>query len=43
VNNDDTNMTACSGGVGWREIQEQQAWDEYLAWCRAQEGAGRGD
>ena len=24
-------------GPGWREIQEQQGWDNFLAWCREQE------
>ena len=22
---------------GWKELQEEQAWDDFLAWCRAQE------
>ena len=22
---------------GWKEIKENQAWDDFLAWCRAQE------
>ena len=27
------------GGAGWREIQEQQAWDDFLAWCHEQENS----
>ena len=23
-----------SSNPGWREIQEQQAWEDFLAWCR---------
>ena len=35
-----TTMTEClSSGVGWREIQEQQGWDDFLAWCREQENS----
>ena len=26
-------------GALWREIQEQQAWDDFLAWCREQENS----
>jgi hypothetical protein len=26
-------------GPGWREIQEQQGWDDFLAWCREQENS----
>ena len=36
-------MTSTSGdyvnGAGWREIQEQQGWDDFLAWCREQENS----
>lgn len=32
-----------SSGTGWREIQEQQGWEDFLAWCREQESAGRGE
>ena len=37
-NQKDTTMTEClSGGTGWTEIQEEKAWDDFLAWCREQE------
>lgn len=26
-------------GPSWREIQEQQGWDDFLAWCREQENS----
>jgi hypothetical protein len=40
VENEDTEMIGCSGwGAGWREIQEQNAWDDYLAWCHKQENS----
>ena len=33
-----TTVTKClSGGPEWRAIQEQQGWDDFLAWCREQE------
>ena len=30
---------ATDTGPGWREIQEQQGWDDFLAWCREQENS----
>ncbi len=34
----ETLSTACvTLGPGWSEIREQQAWDDFLAWCRDQE------
>jgi hypothetical protein len=24
-------------GPNWSELREQQGWDDFLAWCRAQE------
>ena len=39
----ETTMTSTSGdyadGAGWREIQEQKGWDDFLAWCREQENS----
>ena len=40
----DTTMNSTASGArtdspGWREIQEQAAWDDYIAWCRAQENS----
>ena len=40
----DTTMTSAGSGnytygPGWREIQEQQGWDDFLAWCREQENS----
>ena len=40
----DTTVNSATSGAhtdtpGWREIQEQQAWDDYLAWCRKQENS----
>ena len=39
----DTQTSMMSGevvdGPTWREIQEEQAWDDYLAWCRRQENS----
>ena len=40
----DTTMTSTTSGdyangAGWREIQEQQGWDDFLAWCREQENS----
>jgi hypothetical protein len=26
-------------GPEWRQIQENQAWDDFLAWCREQENS----
>ena len=34
----DTTVIEClSAGPEWRAIQEQQGWDDFLAWCREQE------
>tara|TARA_Y100000310_G_scaffold194590_1_gene194571 strand:+ start:393 stop:566 length:174 start_codon:yes stop_codon:yes gene_type:complete len=36
--NDKTNKsTTDSKEPGWTEFREQQCWDDFLAWCRAQE------
>ena len=33
-----TTVTKClSGDSEYRAIQEQQGWDDFLAWCRKQE------
>ena len=26
-------------GPGWRQIQEEQAWEDFLAWCQEQENS----
>ena len=28
-----------SSGAEWRQIQEQQGWEDFLAWCREQENS----
>ena len=32
-----TTTEQLSASCGWREIQEQQGWDDFLHWCREQE------
>ena len=33
-----TSLSTTDGqGPGWRELQEQQGWDDFLAWCKEQE------
>jgi hypothetical protein len=41
---EDTTITSTmssiyTDGPVWREIQEQQGWDDFLAWCREQENS----
>tara|TARA_B100001123_G_C14654557_1_gene767007 strand:+ start:176 stop:319 length:144 start_codon:yes stop_codon:yes gene_type:complete len=41
--NDDTMSQLLStssineAGPNWKDIREQEAWDDFLAWCRTQE------
>lgn len=35
----ETTVAESVSGEGWTELQEQQGWDDFLAWCREQENS----